>query len=275
MRTLKRRLTSLSAIAQDRPYGRRKPNARQEGGARLFRGPGHLHHPEMAADRISGPRWSPSPPTSARASELGPAREKALLMGVKPENIFVDDLREEFVRDFVFPMFRANTVYEGQYLLGTSIARPLIAKKPDRDRAAGGRRRGLSRRHRQGQRSGAFRARLLRAGARHPRHRPLARVGIQEPRGAARLRRKAPDPHRQGQARRGALQRRRQPSALLIRRQSAGRPGGGGARVRAHAHHRAGGCAGQTPRLHPGFRAGRSGQPSTASGCPPPPCWPP
>jgi argininosuccinate synthase len=60
--------------------------------------------------------------------ELGPAREKALRAGIKPENIFIEDLREEFVRDFVFPMFRANTVYEGQYLLGTSIARPLIAK---------------------------------------------------------------------------------------------------------------------------------------------------
>src|SRR3954465_9776878 len=57
-----------------------------------------------------------------QGGELAPAREKALLMGIKPENIFVDDLREEFVRDFVFPMFRANTVYEGQYLLGTSIA---------------------------------------------------------------------------------------------------------------------------------------------------------
>jgi argininosuccinate synthase len=64
-----------------------------------------------------------------QGEELGPAREKALLMGIKPENIFVDDLREEFVRDFVFPMFRANTLYEGQYLLGTSIARPLIAKR--------------------------------------------------------------------------------------------------------------------------------------------------
>jgi len=58
-----------------------------------------------------------------------PARQKALLLGIKPENIFIEDLREEFVRDYVFPMFRANTVYEGQYLLGTSIARPLIAKK--------------------------------------------------------------------------------------------------------------------------------------------------
>jgi argininosuccinate synthase len=64
-----------------------------------------------------------------QGEELAPAREKALAMGVKPENIFIDDLREEFVRDFVFPMFRANTLYEGQYLLGTSIARPLIAKR--------------------------------------------------------------------------------------------------------------------------------------------------
>jgi argininosuccinate synthase len=64
-----------------------------------------------------------------QGEELGPARDKALLMGVKPENIFIEDVREEFVRDYVFPMFRANTVYEGQYLLGTSIARPLIAKR--------------------------------------------------------------------------------------------------------------------------------------------------
>jgi argininosuccinate synthase len=63
-----------------------------------------------------------------QGEELAPAREKALMLGIKPENIFIEDLREEFVRDYVFPMFRANTVYEGQYLLGTSIARPLIAK---------------------------------------------------------------------------------------------------------------------------------------------------
>jgi len=64
-----------------------------------------------------------------QGEELGPAREKALTLGIKPENIFIEDVREEFVRDFVFPMFRANAVYEGLYLLGTSIARPLIAKK--------------------------------------------------------------------------------------------------------------------------------------------------
>ncbi|MBI4204874.1 MAG: argininosuccinate synthase, partial [Betaproteobacteria bacterium] len=61
-----------------------------------------------------------------QGEELSPARKKAKMFGV--EKIFIEDLREEFVRDFVFPMFRANAVYEGEYLLGTSIARPLIAK---------------------------------------------------------------------------------------------------------------------------------------------------
>ena len=64
-----------------------------------------------------------------QGEELEPARKKALMLGIKPQNIFIEDLREEFVRDYVFPMFRANALYEGQYLLGTSIARPLIAKK--------------------------------------------------------------------------------------------------------------------------------------------------
>jgi argininosuccinate synthase len=64
-----------------------------------------------------------------QGEEVAPARAKAELLGIRPENIFIDDLREEFVRDYVFPMFRANTLYEGQYLLGTSIARPLIAKR--------------------------------------------------------------------------------------------------------------------------------------------------
>jgi argininosuccinate synthase len=64
-----------------------------------------------------------------QGEELEPARKKAELMGVKPEHIFIDDLREEFVKDYVFPMMRANALYEGLYLLGTSIARPLIAKR--------------------------------------------------------------------------------------------------------------------------------------------------
>jgi argininosuccinate synthase len=64
-----------------------------------------------------------------QGGEIEPARKKAEMLGIKPENIFVEDVREEFVRDYVFPMFRANALYEGVYLLGTSIARPLIAKK--------------------------------------------------------------------------------------------------------------------------------------------------
>ncbi len=64
-----------------------------------------------------------------QGEELEPARKKAEMLGIKPENIFIEDLREEFVRDYVFPMFRANAQYEGLYLLGTSIARPLISKR--------------------------------------------------------------------------------------------------------------------------------------------------
>src|ERR1700677_2810113 len=64
-----------------------------------------------------------------QGEEIEPARQKALNLGIKAENIYVEDVREEFVRDFVFPMFRANALYEGVYLLGTSIARPLIAKR--------------------------------------------------------------------------------------------------------------------------------------------------
>ena len=63
-----------------------------------------------------------------QGEELEPARAKAIKFGIKPENIYIDDVREEFVRDFVFPMFRANALYEGLYLLGTSIARPLISQ---------------------------------------------------------------------------------------------------------------------------------------------------
>jgi argininosuccinate synthase len=64
-----------------------------------------------------------------QGEELEPARAKAVTLGIRPENIHIEDVREEFVRDFVFPMFRANALYEGLYLLGTSIARPLIAKR--------------------------------------------------------------------------------------------------------------------------------------------------
>ncbi len=118
-----------------------------------------------------------------QGEEVEPARRKAEMLGVRPENIFIEDLREEFVRDFVFPMFRANT----------RLRRPVSARHvdraaadrqaADRDRAAGRRRRRLSRRDRQGQRPGPLRARLLCAGARHQGDRAVARVGVRQPRG--------------------------------------------------------------------------------------------
>jgi len=72
-------------------------------------------------------KWSPSPPTSVRARSWN-RRVQGVKMGIQPENIFIDDMREEFVRDFVFPMFRQHSVRR-RILLGTSIARPLIAKR--------------------------------------------------------------------------------------------------------------------------------------------------
>ena len=101
---------------------------RQEGRARLFGRARHLDHPEVAADHLwLRGRDLHGRPRPGRGTGAG-AREGELL-GIKQENIFIEDLREEFVRDYVFPMFRANALYEGHYLLGTSIARPLIAKK--------------------------------------------------------------------------------------------------------------------------------------------------
>ena len=157
-----------------------------------------------------------------QGEELGPAREKALMLGIKPENIFIEDLREEFVRDYVFPMFRANALYEGQYLLGTSIARPLIAKKQIEIAAQSRRRRGVSWRDGQGQRPGALRARLLRAQPLDQDRGAVAGVDVQGPRRPDRVRAHAPDPDRQGQGRRGAVLGRRQPAALVLRGQGAG-----------------------------------------------------
>ena len=159
-----------------------------------------------------------------QGEELEPAREKALLLGIKPENIFIEDLREEFVRDYVFPMFRANALYEGQYLLGTSIARPLIAKKQieiaekvGADAVAHGA---------TGKGNDQVRFELA-YYALKPDVKVIApwrEWDLQLARSADRLRREAPDPDRQGQARRSAVLGRRQPAARLVRRQGAGGP---------------------------------------------------
>ena len=172
-----------------------------------------------------------------QGEELEPARRKAEMLGIKKANIYIEDLREEFIADYVFPMFRANALYEGVYLLGTSIARPLIAKAQIDIARKTGRRCGRSRRHRQGQRPGALRAQLLCARTVDPHHRALARMELQEPRGADRLRRAAPDPGGQGQARGSAFLGRRQHAALLLRGEGAGGSGDRAAALRLPADH--------------------------------------
>ena len=118
------------------------------------------------------------------------------------------------MRDYVFPMFRANAQYEGLYLLGTSIARPLIAKKQIEIAEQVGADAVCHGATGKGNDQVRFELGLLRAEARHHDHRAVARVGPALARGADRVRRGAPDPDRQGQARRGAVLGRRQPAAL-------------------------------------------------------------
>jgi hypothetical protein len=167
-----------------------------------------------------------------QGEELEPARAKALKMGIKPKNIFIDDLREEFVRDFVFPMFRCNTVYEGEYLLGTSIARPLIAKrlveiakKVGADAISHG-----------ATGKGNDQVRFeLGAYALMPNvqgHRAVARVGPALARKADGLRREARHPGRdEAQEGRLALFDGRQPAAHFLRGPPPRRPVGRGRRV--------------------------------------------
>ena len=171
-----------------------------------------------------------------QGEELEPARKKALLLGIKPENIFIEDLREEFVRDYVFPMFRANTRLRGPVSARHLDRAAADRQEADRDRREGRRRRRRAWRHRQGQRPGALRAHLLRAQAGRDRDRAVAGMGPDLAQQADRVRREAPDSDRQGQARRGAVLGRRQPAARLVRRQGAGRPGAGSAGLRLFAH---------------------------------------
>ena len=173
-----------------------------------------------------------------QGEELEPARAKALLLGIKPENIFIEDLREEFVRDYVFPMFRANALYEGQYLLGTSIARPLIAKKQieiaeqvGADAVAHGA---------TGKGNDQVRFELGYYALKPDVTviAPWREWDLRSREAADRVRRGAPDPDRQGQARRGAVLDRRQPAAHQLRGEGPGGPCPGGAGLRLLAHRR-------------------------------------
>ena len=194
-----------------------------------------------------------------QGEELEPARQKALLLGIKPENIFVEDLREEFVRDYVFPMFRANALYEGQYLLGTSIARPLIAKKQIEIAEQVGADAVCHGATGKGNDQVRFELTYYALKPDVTVIAPWREWDLTSRTQADRVRREAPNPDRQGQARRGAVLGRRQPAARLVGRQSAGRPGAGSAGLRLFAHHRSGTGAGQGDLHHRRFRARRCG----------------
>ena len=190
-----------------------------------------------------------------QGEELEPARKKAEMLGIK--EIHIEDLREEFVRDFVFPMFRMNALYEGVYLLGTSIARPLIAKRlVEIARASGA---DAIAHGATGKGNDQVRFELT-AYALDPNikiDRALAGMGVQVAHRPDRLRREEPDPGHQGQARRGAVLGRRQPAALVLRRKGAGGPGAGAAALRLPAHRLAGGRAGQGDDHRDRIREGR------------------
>ena len=137
-----------------------------------------------------------------QGEEVEPARAKALQLGIKKKNIYIEDLREEFVRDFVFPMFRANAVYEGR-IPARHVDRAAVDREaPGRDRTEDRRRRDLARRNRQGQRPGPLRAGRVCARPEHPDHRAVARMGSALAREAAGLRRPARHPGRLQEAHR-------------------------------------------------------------------------
>ena len=149
-----------------------------------------------------------------QGGELEPARKKAELLGIK--EIYIRDVREEFVRDFVFPMFRANALYEG-LLSARHVDRPAAdLQAPRRNRPGNRGRRGGPWRHRQGQRPGPLRAVGLRAQPGHQGHRAMARLVVQIAHRSAEFRARSPDPDRQRQAGRGAVLGRRQSAALIV-----------------------------------------------------------
>ena len=206
-----------------------------------------------------------------QGEELEPARRKAEMFGVK--EIFVDDLRETFVRDFVFPMFRANALYEGQYLLGTSIARPLIAQRQieiaeqvGADAVAHGA---------TGKGNDQVRFELA-YYALKPDVKVIAPWREWDLTSRTKLLEFAeaePDPDRQGQARRGAVQRRRQPAALVLARAKSWRTRRSRRRRdRLSAHHPPGGRAGPGDRDHASISSAATRWRSTARRCRPPRC---
>ena len=174
-----------------------------------------------------------------QGEELEPARKKARAAGHQARDIFIEDLREEFVRDFVFPMFRANALYEGALSARHVDRAAADRQEADRDRQ----RRSAPTRWRMAQPAKA----TIRCASNSAYYALEPDIKVIAPwrewdldlaHGAARIRREAPNPDRQGQARRSAVLGRRQSAAHLLRRQSAGRPGAGSAGLCLFAHRR-------------------------------------
>ncbi len=219
-------------------------------------------------------RSSPSPPISARArswsrrgKQGGAARRQARehlhrgpARGIRARLRLPDVPRQRAIR--------------GPISAGHLDRAPADRQAPGRNRAPGRRRRDRPRRDRQGQRSGALRTERLCAGARHQGDRAVARMGVRLAHRADRLRRTAPDPDRQGQARRSAVLHRRQPPARLLRGQGARRPRPGDARLRLFAHRRSRIGAGQADRSSRSLSRRATPSPSTASAFRPPRCSP-
>ena len=233
----------------------------EEGRARLLGRPRHVDHPEMAAGNLRrrGRHLHRRPRARARSWSRRGARRRCSASSRATSSSRT--CARSSSRDYVFPMFRANAALRGRLPARHLDRAAADRQEADRDRAQDRRRRGGPRRHRQGQRPGAFRAHLLCARALDQDHRAVAGVGLQEPRGADRVRRDAPDPRRQGQARRGAVLGRCQPAALLLRREGAGGPRGRAAALRLPAHHLADGGARQGNRHHDRLCQGRCREP--------------
>ena len=200
-----------------------------------------------------------------QGEELEPARAKAEMLGVK--QIFIEDLREEFVRDYVFPMFRANALYEGTYLLGTSIARPLIAKRQiEIARAVGA---DAVAHGATGKGNDQVRFELT-YYALEPDVRVIApwrEWDLNSPRQADRLRPRPPDPGADRQGGRGALFHGRQPAAHLLRGQGAGGPVGRARRSMFRLTVSPEAAPDQPDHRHHRLRARAIRWRSTASGC--------
>ena len=245
----------------------------EEGRARLFRRPRHLDHPEVARDRIRlRGRHLHRRPRPGRGARAGAQEGRAPRRGAR-EHLHRGPARDLRAR------LRLPDVPRQRRVRGPLPPRhldrpPAHRQAPGRDRRGDRCGRHRPRRHRQGQRPGPLRALRLRARPAGPRHRPLARVGPHLAHQAPRVRREEPNPHRQGQARRGPVLGRRQPPAHLLRGQGAREPRRGGAALRLPAHHRPGKGPRHARIRRDRLRAGRPGRRSTASPSPPPPSSP-